>query len=237
MYESFARNFSCVSHELVKMSYIHQALQDITMTATSHQLASEHYLSYSQAIKYPMAIGPVMVMIVSFVGSLMGGDYFYYANEILSLISLLSVAIDTYFGWSKLYVSNANLAAQYFDLRDKLNRLKRQQQVRAQDVQGAVEKIEENFMVLLHKHRRPPSTYQQKALEVMKSTQTLVEAIDKRRHSDSRCDKFDRTPSLPNQPQPHHVRNSSAHAAKILGIDPETNLKLKLSEAKITINE
>jgi hypothetical protein len=171
-------------------NYLTQAIHDVTVTATSHQLAAEHYQSFSQFIKYPQAIGPVLVMIVSFIGLMMGDNhaYYFYANEALSLLCLLTVAIDQYFGWSKLSVSHANVATQYFQVRDRLNRLKRQQLIKAQSVetiQPAVEKIEENYMVLLHKHRRPPTSFQHKALEVMRSTQSLVAAIEQRRHSES----------------------------------------------------
>ena len=164
-------------------TYINNTIRDVTMTATTHQLAAEHYRIYSLAIKYPMAIGPALVMVASFIGSIMGGNYLYYANQGLSLISLLTVAIDAYFGWSKLSVSHANVATQYFVLRDKLTRLKRQQIVRptSTDIQPAVEKIEENFMALLQKHRRAPSSFETQALSVMRSTQSLVDAIDQRR--------------------------------------------------------
>ena len=170
--------------------YLTSSIADVTITATSHQLASEHYETYSHAIKYPQAIGPALVLIVSFVGSMFdGSDYYFYANQALSLMCLLTVAIDQYFGWSKKSVTHANVAAQYFQLRDRLARLKRQQQLKLQTtevIQPAVEKIEENYMALLVKHRRPPSSFHQHALEVIKSTQVLVEAIEKRRLSDSK---------------------------------------------------
>jgi hypothetical protein len=177
-------------------TYLNQAISDVTVTATAHQLASESYQRLSVAIRYPQAIGPALVMIVSFVGSIFGGgdnnNCYFYANEALSLLCLLTVAIDQYFGWSKQSVSHANIAAQYFQVRDRLTRLKRQQLVKAQSadtIQPAVEKIEESYMVLLHKHRRPPSTFQQKALTVMRSTQSLVDAIERRRLSESKSSR------------------------------------------------
>jgi hypothetical protein len=173
-------------------NYLTQAIRDVTVTATSHQLAHEHYLTLAQAIRYPQAIGPVLVLIVSFIGAMFGGDndqYYFYANQVLSLLCLLTVAIDQYFGWTKKALSHANMAAQYFQIRDRLTRLKRQQMVKAQSadvIQPTVEKIEESYMVLLHKHRRPPSTFEQKALQVMRSTQSIVEAIERRRLSESK---------------------------------------------------
>lgn len=189
---------------MASSTYLNQAISDVTMTATAHQLASESYQRFSTAIRYPQAIGPALVMIVSFIGAIFGGDnevYYFYANEALSLLCLLSVAIDQYFGWSKLSVSHANVGAQYFALRDRLTRLKRQQLVKAQtpdQIQPTVEKIEESYMVLLNKHKRPPSSFQHKALEVMRSTQSLVEAIERRRLSESKS--RDKSKGLPGQP-------------------------------------
>lgn len=174
-------------------SYLHQAIQDVTTAATSHQLASEHYRKFSIAIKYPQAIGPALVMIVSFMGAMFGGDddvYYFYANQALSLMCIMTVAVDQYFGWTKLAANHANIATQYFQVRDRLTRLKRQQLVRAQSIeaiQPQVDKIEDTFMTLLQKHRRPPSSYEQQALQMMRSTQSMVEHINqRRRNSDSK---------------------------------------------------
>lgn len=204
-------------------TYVNSAIRDVTATATAHELVGDHYKTLADAVRIPMAVGPVLVMIASFLGSVMGGDYYFYANEVLSLLSLLVVAVDTYYGWSKMSVSNANAAARFFELRDKLNHLKRVHLTKTQNIQPAVEKLEDTFLQLLHKYRRPPIVYQQRALEAMRSTLALTDSIDQRRHSESTSKTHTGTgvksrAVSPPQPAPALVRAVSANELKTVHI-------------------
>ena len=191
-------------------NYLTQTINDVTATATAHQLASEYYDNYSKAIKYPQTVGPVLVMMVSFIGAMFGNDtekqqYYFYANEVVGLLTLLALAIDRYFGWSKQSTTHANAATQFFKEQERLTRIKRQQLLRSQsteNIQKAVEKVEENYMALLHKHRRPHTRFQQRALEVMRATQSMVDAIERRRLSESKSKQNSNTRADQKVPDP-----------------------------------
>jgi hypothetical protein len=173
--------------------YVNDTIHNVTIAANAHRLASEHYQKYARLIKLPQDLGVVIVSMVSFVGSVTGGDdgnqqYYFYATTAVSLLTALCVAIDRNYGWSKQAYAQSKLAFQYSQLVEKLEHVRRQQLLRSKSAERIVPlvgAIEENYRQLWTKNPRPGSVFTVQAEKMAKTTLELMDMADKRRLSES----------------------------------------------------
>lgn len=163
-------------------AYMQHTLTDLAVTGTAHHIAASYYRACSHWVKLPQAIVPVLVLFASALSTLMSLETFNYVNQALSVLSLLLVGIDTYFGWAKHAQIHYDLAIQYLGLRDRLFKLKFEHKI---NTRQKIEHIENEFLVLLSKNPRPDQKFQDKALMCMKTNQKLIDQIENRRSESS----------------------------------------------------
>lgn len=163
-------------------------LTDLSVMATAHHMAADYYRSLSHGVKFPMAMAQTLILFTSTLSTVVSDQiYITYINQGLSLVSLVCVGIDGYFAWSRLSQQHDDVAAQYFELRDHLLKV-RNSDLSPSEKGKKSEDIENEFLTLLAKNKRPSQRFQKKALLCLKENMGLINAIERRR-SESRENK------------------------------------------------